>query len=87
MSRGRKELNDKSGGFWKFVADHISNCEKILQRVEGGWLTFFREKSAFGQSDILVVGHLCGPYGRKPPLAKVEAISTMKEECRSVKEA
>ena len=34
----------------------------------------------------MVVGHLCGPYGQKPSLTKVEAISAMKEECRSVTE-
>jgi hypothetical protein len=46
------------------VATHISDCEKVLQRLEDARLTFSGEKSAFGQSEILVVGHLCGLYGR-----------------------
>ena len=42
---------------------------------------------AFGQPEILVVGHLCGSYGRKPSSTKVEAILAMKEECGSITEA
>ena len=49
-------------------------------------LTFSGEKSAFGQLEIMVFGHLCGPYGQKPSPAKVEAISTMKEDCKLVME-
>ena len=68
----------------RFVMDHISDCEKILQRLKGTQLTFSGEKSAFEQQEILLVGHLCGSYGRKPSLAKVEATSSMKEECGSI---
>jgi hypothetical protein len=70
----------------RFVSTHINDCEKVLQRVEDARLTFSREKSAFVQSEILVVGHLCGPYGRKPSQTKVEAISAMKDDCKSVTE-
>ena len=49
-----------------FVVTHIEDCERVLQRLEDARLTFSGEKSAFGQSEIMVVGHLCGPYGRKP---------------------
>ena len=59
----------------RFVATHID-----------ARFTFSGEKSAFGQSEIMVVGHLCGPYGRKPSPAKVEAISAMKPDCSSVME-
>ena len=34
----------------------------------------------------MVVRHLCRLYGQKPSPAKVEAISAMKEECKSVTE-
>ena len=68
------------------MSTHIDDCEKVLQRLEGVRLTFSREKSAFGQSEIMVVGHLCGPYGQKPSPAKVEAISAMKHDCSSVME-
>jgi hypothetical protein len=73
-------------GCRKFVAIHIDDCEKVLQRLEDARLTFSGEKSAFGQSEILVVGHLCGPYGRKPSPTKVEAISAIKDDCRTVTE-
>ena len=72
-------------GCRKFVADHVDDYEKVRQRLEGARLTFSGEKSSFGQSEIMVVGHLCGPYGRKPSPAKVEAISAMKD-CKSVTE-
>ena len=68
------------------MVTHIDDCEKVLQRLEGARITFSGEKLAFGQSEIMVVGHLCGPYGRKPSSAKVEAISTMKQDCNSVTE-
>ena len=84
-----KDTKDKSigaNGCRRFVADHIFEYEKILQRLEGARLTFYGEKSAFEQSEILVVGHLCGPYGQNPSPAKLEVISAMKEECGSVTE-
>ena len=71
----------------RILADHINDCKKVLESLKGSRLTFSGEKSALGQSKILVVGHLCGPYGRKPSPANVEAISTMKEECKSVKKS
>jgi hypothetical protein len=73
-------------GCRKFVATHIDDCEKVLQKLEDARLTFSGEKSAFRQLEIVVVGHLCGPYGRKPSPTKVEAISAMKDDCRSVTE-
>ena len=68
------------------MTTHIDDCEKVLQRLKGTRLTFSGEKSAFGQSEIMVVGHLCGPYGWKPSPAKVEAISAMRPDCSSVTE-
>ena len=73
-------------GCRKFVATHIDDCERVLQRLEGVRLTFSGEKSAFGQSKIMVVRHLCRPYDRKLSPAKVEAISIMKHDCNSVTE-
>ena len=60
----RKDETIGSDGCWKFVATHIDECEKVLQRLEDVRLSFSGEKSVFGQSEIMVVGHLCGPYGR-----------------------
>ena len=73
-------------GCQRFILNHINDCEKVLQRLEDAQLTFSGEKSAFGHSEILVVGHLYGPYNRKPSPAKIETISVMKEECKSVTE-
>ena len=66
----------------RFVIDHIKDS-KVLQKLEDANLTFSREKYAFSQPEILVVGHLCGSYGRKPSPSKVNAIQEMKEECES----
>jgi hypothetical protein len=73
-------------GCRRLVATHVDDCEKVLRKLEDVRLTVSGEKSAFGQSKIMVVGHLCGPYGRKPSPAKVEAISEMKDHCKSVTE-
>ena len=62
------------------VSDYIKEFEKVLQRLD---LTFSREKLAFGQKEIIVVGHICGPYGQKPSLGKVNDIQEMKEECET----
>ena len=40
----------------------------------------------FGVPEILVVGHMCGPYGGKPSPIKVSAIQNLKENCKSLTE-
>ena len=52
-----------SRGCRKFVADHIVDCEKILSRLEEVNLTLSGAKSVFGVKEVLIVGHMCGPYG------------------------
>ena len=61
----KNETKDKDG-CRRFVLEQMKDCEKVLQRLEDANLTFSGEKSAFKQPKILVVGHLCGAYGRKP---------------------
>ena len=73
-------------GCRKFVVDHIRDCEKVLRKLEDVHLTLSGEKSAFGQEEILVVGHLCGPYSRRPSPTKIDAIQAMKEVCESQSE-
>jgi hypothetical protein len=73
-------------GCRKFVVDHICDCEKVLRKLEDIHLTLSGENSAFGQEEILVVGHLCGAYGRRLSLAKIDAIQAMKEVCKSQSE-
>src|SRR5918911_362793 len=66
--------------------DHIADCEKILKRLAKVNLTLSGQKSEFGANEILIVGHLCGPYGRKPCPKKVQAIQKLKEECINITE-
>lgn len=62
---------------------HRCSSEKVLQKLEAANLTFSKEKFAFGHPEILVVGHLCGTYGRKPSPSKVNVIQEMKEACET----
>ena len=43
-----KDESTRANGCRRFVTDDISDCDKILQRLEGTRLTFFGAKSAFG---------------------------------------
>ncbi|KAL3675475.1 hypothetical protein R1sor_025423 [Riccia sorocarpa] len=72
-------------GCRKFVSDHIRDVERILTRLEEVHLTLSGAKSRFGVSEILVVGHLCGAFGRRPNPEKVDALARMKD-CQSVSE-
>lgn len=80
-----KDLTEDADGCRKFVKDHIEDVEKILKRLEEVDLTLSLEKSKFGVDEIVVVGHLCGTYGRKPNPEKVDAITRMKA-CGSITE-
>jgi hypothetical protein len=53
-------------GCRKFVATHMDDCEKVLQKLEDARFTFSGEKSAFGQPEIMIVGHLCGRNRPRP---------------------
>ena len=52
-----KDESKDEDGCRRFVIDHIKDSEKVLQKLEDANLTFLGEKSAFGQPEILVVGH------------------------------
>jgi hypothetical protein len=64
----------------------IGDYQKVVQGLEDVNLTFSGETFAFGQPEILVVGHLCGAFSRKPSLTKVDAIQAMQEECTTRRE-
>jgi hypothetical protein len=68
-----------SRGYRKFVSDHIIGCDMILSKLEEVHLILFEVKSMFCMNEILVVGHMCRPYGQKPSIEKVDAIQRMKE--------
>jgi hypothetical protein len=85
---GAKDLTLDADGCRIFVKNHITDVNRILERFEEvdlSHLTLFINKSKFGFDEILVVGHLCGRYGRKPNPEKVDAIARMKA-CISITE-
>ena len=53
---------------------HFIYCEIMLKKLEDALHTSSSDKSTFEQSDILVIGHLCGVYGYKNCLQKVDHI-------------
>ena len=80
-----KDLIMADDGCRVFVKIHITDVERILKRLEEVDLTLFIDKSKFGFDKIVVVGHLCGRYGRKPNPEKVDAIARIKA-CSSTTE-
>ncbi|KAL3687181.1 hypothetical protein R1sor_013490 [Riccia sorocarpa] len=84
-SSDEKDETIDDSGCRRFVSDHIRDIGKILNRLKEVHPTLSGEKSQFGVPEILVVGHVCGPYGRKPNLVKVEAIARL-ADCTSVTE-
>jgi hypothetical protein len=82
---GAKDLTLNADGCRVFVKNHITDVNRILERLEEVDLTLSIDKSKFGFDEILVVGHLCGRYGRKPNPEKVDAIARMKA-CSSITE-
>ena len=80
-----KDLTLDADGCRMFVKNHINDVDKILKRLKEVDLTLSIDKSKFGFDEIVVVGHLCGRYGRKPNPEKVDAIARMKA-CSSTTE-
>jgi len=67
------------------VWEHLQDVKAILQRLIEVGLTLSGEKSSFGLQEITVVGQVCGPFGRRPCEAKVDAIKEMKD-CKTTSE-
>ena len=74
----KRDSTVQDNGCRAFVNEHIKDVDRILSRLEEVDLTFSIKKSKFGTNEILVVGHQCGWYGRKPNPEKVDAIGKMK---------
>ena len=68
----------QDNGCRAFVNKHIKDVGHILSRLEEVDLTLSIEKFKFGTKEILVVGHQCGWYGRKPNPEKVDTIGKIK---------
>ena len=74
----KRDSTVQDNGCKAFVNEHIKDVDRILSRLEEVDLTLSIEKSKFGTNEILMVGHQCGWYGRKPNPEKVDAIGKMK---------
>ena len=74
----KRDSTVQDNGCRAFVNEHIKDVDRILSRLKEVDLTLSIEKSKFGTNEILVVGHQCGWYGRKPNPEKVDAIGKMK---------
>ena len=74
----KRDSTVQDNGCRAFVNEHIKDVDRILSRLEEVDLTLSIEKFKFGTNEILVVGHQCGWYGRKPNPEKVDAIGKMK---------
>ena len=81
----KRDSTVQDNGCRVFVNEHIKDVDCILSRLEEVDLTLSIEKSKFGTNEILVVGHQCGWYGRKPNPEKVDAIGKMKA-CSNITE-
>ena len=68
----------------KFVSDHITDSKKLLKRLEEVHFMLFSPKSIFNVQKVLLMGHICEPYRRKPSPSILIAILNMKEECVNV---
>ncbi|KAL3692893.1 hypothetical protein R1sor_006544 [Riccia sorocarpa] len=73
-------------GCRRYVVEHIADCEKILSRLEEVNLTLSGAKTIFGVREVVIVGHLCGSFGRKPDPIKIDVIQRMKGICSSLTE-
>ena len=69
-----KDETLRKDGLREFVWNHLQDVEAILKRLIEVGATLSGEKSFFGLKEILVVGQICGSYGRRPNDAKVEII-------------
>ncbi|KAL3697011.1 hypothetical protein R1sor_011087 [Riccia sorocarpa] len=85
----REEEKDEildSRGCRRYISEHIEDYERILKRLEEVNLTLSGVKSTFGVREVVIVGHLCGWFGRKPEAAKIDAIQRIREVCKSLSE-
>jgi hypothetical protein len=82
---GTKDLTLDADGYRVFVKNHITDVDRILERLEEVDLTLSIDKFKFGFDEIIVVRHLCRRYGRKPNPEKVDAITRIKA-CSSITE-
>ncbi|SCV59862.1 uncharacterized protein FFFS_14431 [Fusarium fujikuroi] len=66
-------------GVRRYILEHLINIDKVLLNTELLGCTIAGGKSQFCQKTTVVVGYLCGTYGRAPDNAKVIKIVEWKK--------
>lgn len=72
-------------GVRQFVAEHLSNIDKVLADIERAGATISGHKSDFCYPSMIVVGYRIDEHGRHPDEKKVDKI-TRWPDCRNAKE-
>ena len=80
-----KDTSVDATGLRRFVADHIGVVSEVLKRLMHFGVTLSVEKSSFGQSEVQILGQMCGAYGRRPCVDKTEAIRRL-ADCQNASE-
>ncbi len=71
---GGYETIPENTGICRFVWEHVTNVNRVLQQMKYCGDTFSRHKSVIYAEEITVVGHRCGYDGRKPEEARVKVV-------------
>ena len=74
LEGGGYEVIPENPGIRRFVWEHMTNVNRIVQRMKYCGGTFSGYKSILCAAEIMVVGHLCTYEGRKPTPDKVQVI-------------
>ena len=67
----RYDDQESAPGIRRFVLKHLENLDAVLFNMELAGASINAAKSQWCQSQIEIVGYLCGPDGRRPPERKV----------------
>ncbi|KAL1658184.1 hypothetical protein GGG16DRAFT_33931, partial [Schizophyllum commune] len=82
---GSYETIPENPGIRRFVWEHLLNVNRVLQHMGYSGGTFSGLKSLLIALQIIVVGHLCTYYGRRPEEDRVGVIERW-GPCRDVSE-
>lgn len=72
---GTYETLPENPGIRRFVWEHFQTMVRIVQRMKYAGGTFSGTKAIICAEEIVVVGHVCTRYGRKPAEERVKVIS------------
>ncbi len=74
LEDGGFETIPENPGIRRFVWEHFTNLNRIVQRMKYSGGTFSGKKLTLCAEETTVVGHVCTPYGRIPDRKRVAAI-------------